>query len=87
MYAAEEARGLGLVDRVTSSVNLIGEAAQLAEELAGKDPTAFRGIKLLLRGPIGERMRERERDSIERFVEIWYSEETRKQLRAITIRD
>jgi enoyl-CoA hydratase/carnithine racemase len=45
---AEEARELGLVDRVTTPGALLDEAMDLASELAGNPPTQLRLIKQLL---------------------------------------
>jgi len=47
---------------------------------------AYSSIKRFLREPVMETMRQREPQSIREFVEIWYSESTRKQLKEITIR-
>ncbi len=38
-------------------------------------------MKTLVKGPVVERMRERESASIKAFADIWYSPSTREQLR------
>ena len=86
MYLPEEALRLGLVDEVCSVGELQGKAMSAARELGGKSPPAFRSLKRLLRGPVAEEMRRREGASITDFLDIWYSEATRRSLREIGIR-
>ena len=85
MYSAEEALQLGLVDQVSSEDALAEDARKIARELAQKDSSAFRSIKDLLRKPVAEQMIKREKDAILEFVDIWYSEQTWENLRAIEI--
>ncbi len=80
MYSPEEALGLGLVDEVVAPEELDAKAESAARRYAEKDPAAFRSIKGLLRKPLADEMRRRERDSILEFVGIWYSEATWKRL-------
>jgi len=86
MYSAEEAERLGLVDKVVEEANLQEEAAKIAGDFSAKDPAAFRSIKRLLRRPIAEKVAEHEESSIREFVDIWYSEQTRKKMYEIEIR-
>jgi len=68
-------------------VNIRVEAGVAAVVLSrGKSPPAFRSNKRLLRGPVAEGMRRREGASIKDFVDIWYSEETWRNLQEIRIR-
>jgi enoyl-CoA hydratase/carnithine racemase len=85
MYSAEEACQLGLVDQVSSEDALTEDARKVAQELAQKDSLAFRGIKHLLRKPAAEQMIKREKHAILEFVDIWYSEQTWENLKAIKI--
>jgi enoyl-CoA hydratase/carnithine racemase len=85
MYSAEEAFELGLVDQVSSEDALAEDARKVAQELAQKDSSAFRSIKHLLRKPVAEQMIKREKDAILEFVDIWYSEQTWENLKAIKI--
>lgn len=85
MYSAEEALALRLVDQVSSEAALVEDARTVALEFAQKDSSAFRGIKLLLRKPVAERMIKTEKDSILEFADIWYSEETWQKLKKIEI--
>ena len=86
MYAAEEAKSLGLVHDVTTEENHMIVARQAASDLASKHSPAFASIKSLLRRPIADLMLRRERESITEFAEIWYSEATWANLQNIKIR-
>ena len=85
MHSAEEAWQLGLVDQCCPVEGLTGAALKVAQGFAGKDSRAFQSLKGLLRGPVAEEIRRREDDSIRKFVDIWYSEETWKKLQEIKI--
>jgi 3,2-trans-enoyl-CoA isomerase len=85
MYSAEDAFQLGLVDQVSSEHTLEEDARKVAEEFAGKDSTAFRSIKKLLRKPVAEEMVRHEKDCILEFADIWYSETSREKLERIKI--
>ncbi len=85
LYTAEQALALGLVDATVPGASLLEEARRRLQELTAKSPTAFHSVKRLLRQPILEEMERREPGSIREFVEIWYSEETRRQLEKIKI--
>ncbi len=85
MYSAEEAIRLGLIDRISSQEDLMDDAGKAARDLAGKDEAAFKSLKGLLRKPVAEEMVKREKDSIREFVDIWYSEKTRRNLEEIKI--
>lgn len=85
MYSAEEALQLGLVDQVSSEDALKEDARKVAQEFAQKDSSAFRCTKHLLRQPAAEEMIKREKDAILEFVDIWYSEQTWENLKAIKI--
>lgn len=86
MYSAEDAKSLGLVDQVATESNLMDIARQAVTDLASKHLPAFTSIKKLLREPIVNEMRQRERQSIKEFVDIWYSEATWANLRNIQIK-
>jgi 3,2-trans-enoyl-CoA isomerase len=85
MYTAEEARRIGLVDSVASEESLITEATAIAGGFSQKNPDAFKTLKNLLRRPATERFIRSEEDSIYDFIEIWYSEPTRKVLKGVVI--
>lgn len=86
MYAPEEALALGLVDRVVPAADLLPAARELARISGAKDPLAFRSVKALLRAPTLEEMARREEASLREFVDVWYSESTRENLRKVQIR-
>jgi enoyl-CoA hydratase/carnithine racemase len=87
MYEGEEALRRGLADRLEEPASLMEAAEEEVRLLAKRGGPAFAGVKTLARGPVGERMRSREKASIEEFAGIWYSKETQDQLRRIKIRD
>jgi enoyl-CoA hydratase/carnithine racemase len=87
MFDPAEALALGIVDRVVTPERLLPLAVEQARAMGERSGDAFAGIKRLLRGPVADLMDAREEDSIRDFVRIWYSEETRKQLKNITIRE
>ena len=76
---------MGLVDQVVSEADLESVADNIARDYAARDPDAFRSIKGLLRRAVAERMERTEKDSIEEFVRIWYSEKTWARLQGKTI--
>ncbi len=86
MFSAQEALEMGLVDRTATEEEFPKEVVKVAADFANNDPRAFESIKRLIRGPVAEVMTRRERGSIFEFVDIWYSEGTRKQLQDIKIR-
>ena len=86
MYSAEEALHMGLIHRVSSEETLAADAGKVAEEMGWLDARAFASIKMLLRKRVANEMKARERDSIREFVDIWYSESTRRQTEQIRIR-
>lgn len=86
MYDAEDALLMGLIDAMTTEEELNAAAEEEARNIVRNDMNAYRSLKLLLRGPLAEKMRAREKESIKEFVEIWYSPSTQKQLKNITIK-
>jgi Delta3-Delta2-enoyl-CoA isomerase len=85
MYSAQTASQLGLIDQVSSDEKLVGDAREVARRLAAKDAAAFRSIKGLLRAPVADEMARKEELSVEEFVDIWYSENTWRNLQTIKI--
>ncbi|HEY1418466.1 MAG TPA: enoyl-CoA hydratase/isomerase family protein [Myxococcaceae bacterium] len=86
LYTAEQALALGLIDAAVPGDALLKEARGRLEQLARRSPDAFRSIKRLLRQPVAEEMQRREEASIQEFVDVWYSDETRAELAKIQIR-
>jgi 3,2-trans-enoyl-CoA isomerase len=85
MYSAEEAKGLGLIDHISSTEKLKEDACRIAREYAQKSGPAFQSIKRLLRKTVADEMVKREADSIHEFINIWYSASTRENLEKIKI--
>jgi Delta3-Delta2-enoyl-CoA isomerase len=86
MFRAEEALELGLINKEVDESGLMTHAIVQAEFMSVKDLKAFAGIKKLLRSHIAEEMKTYEASSIKEFVDIWYSESTRENLKNIKIR-
>jgi len=86
MFRAEEALGLGLIDRALPPEELPAAAVEEARLLGRRAGRAYRSIKSLLRGPVAEEIERREAASIQEFAEIWYSPETWANLKKIEIR-
>lgn len=85
MYSAQAASHLGMIDQVSSDEKLAEDAREVARRLAAKDAAAFRSIKGLLRTPVADEMSRKEEQSVREFVDIWYSENTWRNLQAIKI--
>jgi enoyl-CoA hydratase/carnithine racemase len=86
MFSAEEAHALGLVDRVVASEELATAVGEVVDDYLQKDLRAYAEIKHLLREPVLERIHQREQQSIQRFINLWYSPETREKLKGIQIK-
>ena len=86
MYSAQAASQLGMIDQVSSDEKLAGDAREVARRLSAKDAAAFRSMKGLLRAPVADEMAKKEEQSVREFVDIWYSENTWRNLQAIKIR-
>ena len=87
LYSGSEAMGLGLVDRMSTSLDLMRDTREVAHIFALKQPDAFKSIKGLLRNPVREAMIKKESHSIHKFVDIWCSEATMSNLKEIKIPD
>jgi enoyl-CoA hydratase/carnithine racemase len=87
MFSADQAHELGLVDQVVNPDDLYDRAGAVAEHLGQKNPAAYAHMKKMLRLPVVEAMSAHERETITEFVEIWYSDTLRENLRKIEIRD
>ncbi len=86
MYSPEEALRIGFVDEVVPEERFGTAVAERAREYAAKEPAAFRSLKGLLRKQAVLQIEAREQASLKEFIDIWYSEGTRKLTRSITIR-
>ena len=86
MYSADDAKKMNLIDSVVSEEQLTEESIQTARTLGDKYPPAFKSVKRFLREPVADSYRPREMQSIEEFVENWYSDATWENLKKIQIR-
>ncbi|MCK5127414.1 MAG: enoyl-CoA hydratase/isomerase family protein [candidate division Zixibacteria bacterium] len=85
MFDNEQSLKHKLVNEVIASEELLFRAHRKAEKYGNKYDPAFASIKRLLREPIVESYREREKLSIDEFLEIWYSDVLRENLKTIQI--
>jgi len=72
-------------DKFVPEPELAAAAQRKAEEMGRYYGPNYAALKGLLRYPIVEEWSRREEDSIQKFVEIWYSPETRAKTREIKI--
>jgi Delta3-Delta2-enoyl-CoA isomerase len=85
MFSAEEAKNLGLIDQIVPAEQLRETALAVAQQAAGRYGPAFESIKRLLRRDTGETMKQKDHLYRNEMVDIWYSENTWKQLLNIKI--
>ncbi|MFH1699807.1 MAG: enoyl-CoA hydratase/isomerase family protein [Candidatus Zixiibacteriota bacterium] len=86
MYEPPQALTLGLVDKITAPSMLMEGARNKAHELGSKRSPAYSIIKEMIRKPISERYLPLEEPYIEKFLNIWYSEESQDLLKDVIIR-
>lgn len=85
MFSAEEALNMGLIDRVSSEETIVHDAHKVALEFAARHSSAFSSIKKLVRNIDIPEFGPLERKAIDKFIDIWYSEATMKNLKQIKI--
>lgn len=85
MYSAEEAQVMGLVDEAVEGEGFEERVRKAARDFSQKDPEPFGIVKRLLRKPFADKMTENAEQSIREFVDVWYCENTWKNLQAIRI--
>jgi Delta3-Delta2-enoyl-CoA isomerase len=85
MFSAEEAKDLGLIDQIAPTDQLMQTAVAVAQQAAGRYGPAFESIKMLMRRDTGEIMKRKDQLYRNEMVDIWYSENTWKQLLNIKI--
>ncbi len=86
MYSAEQAHELGLIDRVAAPDELMSIAQEVASGYAAIDLRSFTALKKLVRGPIADEMRKRDPQGNRDFADLWYTPQTRENLKGIQIR-
>ncbi|MDJ0837264.1 MAG: enoyl-CoA hydratase/isomerase family protein [Acidobacteriota bacterium] len=87
LYSATDAKAIGLVDKISSTGQLPERTSSIADQFKAKSGRAFRSVKHLLRQQTHEEMLAKEDASITEFADIWYSEDTWKNLQEIKIID
>jgi Delta3-Delta2-enoyl-CoA isomerase len=85
MFSAEEAKKMGLVDEVVGEDIIMDAAMKAATDFSRRYGPAFESIKMLLRTDTAREMKEKDELYRDEMVNIWYSEETWKQLQNIKI--
>lgn len=86
MYSAGDALSLGLVDMITAEDEFEKAVSECAGDFALKDTASFASVKRMLRHETLNNIEKVENETISEFVDIWYSESTRKNLEKIEIR-
>lgn len=79
-YPPPEALAHGLVDEVVPPEALASRAREVAEQLAGISPSAFRLSKRMLRAPVLERI-DRSAADDEEALTLWLAPETHERIR------
>jgi 3,2-trans-enoyl-CoA isomerase len=82
MFVAGEAKDMGLVDAVVPETDLMPTCEKLAAELGANPLPAFAQMKKLLRGHVVHEYSRREHESIEQWLDIWYSPATQALARS-----
>lgn len=85
-FDARGAAQIGLVDSIVEPSKLTSAAVSRANELAQHYGPGYQSLRRMIRQPIADRWAEREARSIEEFVRIWYSPETRAKTKLVQIR-
>jgi enoyl-CoA hydratase/carnithine racemase len=80
-YEPERALALGLVDRVLTLERLVDEAVEMAAELGSLPGAAYAMIKANRVESIVVEVQAHGAEKERAFIELWYSDETRKLLR------
>jgi len=86
MNTAEEALAIGLVDEIRPAEEVLNAANNYMSGLSSLDADAFKSVKMLLRKTAYELIEAEEERAVSEFVDIWYSERTRRNLKKIEIR-
>lgn len=85
MFTAREAHEIGLVNELTAGDRLMQAAADKVKDLGRHYGPGYAGLKRLIRKPVAEDWRRYEEQSIDEFVDIWYSPNTREKIKQVKI--
>lgn len=86
MFTPQEALEMSLVDDLCEETDLMEKALKNASRMISGYPEAYGSVKQLLRRPIVSNWEKFEPESIEQFIEIWYSPSVRENLKKIEIK-
>ncbi|MEZ5358392.1 MAG: enoyl-CoA hydratase/isomerase family protein [Candidatus Zixiibacteriota bacterium] len=86
LFDNEQALKHGLVNEVIAADELMVRSRRKAEKYGAVHGQAYASIKRLLRQPIVDSYRDLEEASIDEFIDIWYSDTLRENLKEIKIR-
>ncbi|MDA7979034.1 MAG: enoyl-CoA hydratase/isomerase family protein [Pirellulales bacterium] len=87
VYAANAALEIGLVDVACAAEDVPRHASDLARKYLACDPAALTLIRQTTRAPLLAQIDATEEESLQAFVELWYSPSTRAQVEKIIIRN
>jgi enoyl-CoA hydratase len=80
--SADEARAMGLVNRVVPDDMLVAEATTLARKLAAKSPVALAKVKESVEGGLGLPLAEGLGEEARCYVDAYVSEDAKEGIRA-----
>lgn len=81
-FGAEEAHALGVVNQVVASSDLMGTAAQRAQQLVEKPPTALRTTKMLLKAGANESIQQAMARETQQFAALLQGPEAKEAMMA-----
>ncbi len=85
MYSPDKALEVNLIDAVVPEGKLMECAQEEALQMGSQSQRGFQAVKGLLKRPVVDQYGEREKDSLSDFIDIWYSDPVRANLKKITI--
>lgn len=86
LLGAEEALGIGLVDELAPAEEVVPRALRWCEEMVALPPDTLRRTRALVRRELLKRVDGLDEESIELFVDEWFSDESQAALRALVER-
>ena len=85
MYNSSNALNIGIIDEIVDEKFLLSRSKEKATEYASHSLVAYSSLKSQLKQPYEKMMKINEHKSIDEFIEIWYSDIVRKNLKDIKI--